>query len=162
MPEAQKEILEALTAGIQSEVASYVFYIEAMKKNESAKIKSVLEKLALDEKEHFHILERRYDSYVRSEKWNTTADVLRQPGLPEVSEKMNETHRELIKEVARSKSLTTILDIAFRLEKEANELFDDAAKKADSKEARTMFEQLARFEEGHMNLIDGMRAELAG
>jgi rubrerythrin len=160
MAKAHPEMLQALTAGIQSEVAAYVFYYEALKKVDSDKIKDVLEKLALEEKDHFHTLERRYDSFVRSEKWNTTADVLRQPGLPPISEEMNETHRELIDEVAGTNSMKEVLDIAYRLEKESNELFADAAQKSQTAEARTMFEQLARFEEGHMNLIDEMRSEL--
>jgi rubrerythrin len=53
-----------------------------------------------------------------------------------------------------------VLDIAYRLEKESNELFAGAAKKAETPDAKTMFEQLARFEEGHMNLIDEMRSEM--
>ena len=161
MAKAHPEMLQALTSGIQSEVAAYVFYYEALKKVDDGKIRNILEKLALEEKDHFHTLERRYDSFVRSEKWNTTADVLRQPGLPAVSEEMNESHRELIAEVEATTSLSEILDIAYRLEKESNELFAEAAKKAETSDARTMFEQLARFEEGHMNLIDEMRAELS-
>ena len=160
MTKAHPEMLQALTAGIQSEVAAYVFYYEALKKTDSDKIRKVLEKLALEEKDHYHTLERRYDSFVRSEKWNTTTDVLRQPGLPAISEEMNETHRELIDEVAATSSMKEVLDIAYRLEKESNELFAGAAKMAENPEAKTMFEQLARFEEGHMNLIDEMRSEL--
>ena len=123
MTPVDKETLQALTAGIQSEVAAYVFYYEALKMTDSDKIRKVLERLALEEKEHFHTLERRYDSYVRSEKWNTTADILRQPGLPAVSEEMNQTHRELIDEVAATTSMKEILDIAYRLEKDTNELY---------------------------------------
>jgi rubrerythrin len=157
MSPVHPDTLSALTAGIQSEVASYVFYREASRKNQAAEHKDVLEKLALEEKDHFHILERQFDSLVRSEKWISTADILKQEGLPEITEEMSEQHRELIDEVVSAGSMKAILDIAFRLEKEAHELFDAAKDKVDTPEGRKMFEQLSGFEEGHMRIIDEMR-----
>ncbi len=161
MTTAHPDTLAALTSGIQSEVASYVFYLEASKKHEARQVKDLLEKLALEEKQHFHILERKYDSLVRSEKWISTADVLKQEGLPEISEDMSADHRALIDEVAGTSSLGAILDIAHRLEVEARDLFKDASAKTDSPESRKIFDQLTRFEEGHMRLIDDMREKYA-
>ena len=46
MTPVEQEVLMALTSGIQSEVASYVFYLEAAKKNAADSVKEVLEKLA--------------------------------------------------------------------------------------------------------------------
>ena len=82
MTPVQPETLMALTAGIQSEIASYVFYREASKKNETEQHKETLEKLALEEKEHFHVLEGQYNSLVRSEKWISISDILKRDGLP--------------------------------------------------------------------------------
>ena len=82
MTPVNPDILSALTAGIQSEVASYVFYVEAAWKSEAHPVRDLLQRLALEEKQHFHVLERQYDSLVRSEKWISTADILRQQGLP--------------------------------------------------------------------------------
>jgi len=157
MAKAHPDTLAALTSGIQSEVASYVFYLEASKKTEAQEHKEVLEKLALEEKDHFHILERQYDSLVRSEKWISTADILNQDGLPEISEEMSSQHQDLIDEVANTHSMTTILDIAYRLEEEAYQLFSSAKEKVPSEEGKKMFEQLSRFEQGHMKLISEMK-----
>lgn len=157
MAKAHPDTLAALTSGIQSEVASYVFYLEASKKAEAQEHKEVLEKLALEEKDHFHILERQYDSLVRSEKWISTADILNQDGLPEISEEMSSQHQDLIDEVANTHSMTTILDIAYRLEEEAYQLFSSAKEKVPSEEGKKMFEQLSRFEQGHMKLISEMK-----
>lgn len=157
MTPVHPDTLAALTSGIQSEVGSYVFYIEAAKKSEAGEIKEVLQRLAGEEKQHFHILERQYDSLVRSEKWISTADILKQEGLPEIGEEMSNVHRALLDEVAAASSLTTILDIAYRLEVEARDLFRSAAGKAHSSEGKKIFEQLAKMEAGHMKIISDMK-----
>ena len=160
MTPVHPDILAALTAGIQSEVASYVFYRAAARKDLASEYKEMLEKLAYEEKEHFHILERQYDSLVRSEMWISTADILKQEGLPEIGEDMSRQHQELIDQVIASTTMEQILDIAYRLEEEAAELFTSAQDKVDSGEGRLMFEKLARFEEGHMAIIDDLRKRI--
>lgn len=156
MTPVNPEVLQALTAGIQSEVASYVFYVEAAKRTDTHQLRDILEKLAFEEKMHFQVLERQHDSLVRSEKWISTADVLKAEGLPDISEEMNETHRALIDKVRAAKSLKAILDIAYRLEVEAFELFDREAQRSTSDEGRKVFTDLAKFEEGHMRIITEM------
>ncbi len=160
MSPVHPDTLAALSAGIQSEVASYVFYLEAAKKSVAGQHREVLEKLALEEKEHFHVLERQYDSLIRSEKWISTADILKQKGLPEITEDMSHEHRQLIDEVTVADSMEKILDIAYRLEEDAYKLFASAIDKVDSEEGRKMFEQLSKFEQGHMKMISEMRAAL--
>ncbi|MBI5266555.1 MAG: ferritin family protein [candidate division Zixibacteria bacterium] len=153
MTPVSPQILDALTAGIKSEVAAYAFYTEAARKLTSADIKQTLQKLALEEKDHFHVLERQYDSLVRSERWISTADILKQPGLPDISEDMTSQHRVLIEEVRKATSTHDVLKIAYRLEEEAYELFAGEAERATAPEARAIFDKLSRFEETHMILI---------
>ena len=159
MSPVNPDVLNALTAGIQSEVASYVFYLEASKKDEAAKYKDILEKLALEEKDHFHILERQYDSLVRSEKWISTADILKQEGLPEITEEMSQQHQNLIDRVVKADSFKTILDIAYQLEEEAHLLFENAVEVVTTEEGKKMFRQLSKFEEGNMKMINEMKKE---
>jgi len=160
MSAVHPDILAALTAGIQSEVAAYVFYIEAAKIVDEDSIKETLEQLAGEEKKHFQILETQYDSLVRSEKWISTADVLKQEGLPEINEEMTSEHQDLIKEVSRIKSNRDILEMALRLEEDARDTFRDAADNASTREAKETFDHLSRFEEGHVRLITSMLANL--
>jgi rubrerythrin len=160
MTPVHPDILAALTAGIQSEVATYVFYIEAAKQVVDDDIKATLRQLAGEEKGHFQILEKQYDSLVRSEKWISTADIMKQPGLPEITEEMEAPHRDLVMKVHQAKDKREILDMALGLEKAANELFVKEAARAKSKEAKETFEHLARFEQGHINLISGIIARL--
>lgn len=160
MAPVHPDTLAALSTGIQAEVASYVFYRDASRKAFAAEHKEILEKLALEEKDHFHILERQYDSLVRSEKWISTADILKQEGLPEITEDMSHEHQDLIDEVAQADSMETILDIAYRLEEEAHLLFSGAMEQVQSEEGKKIFDKLAKFEQGHMVLIDEMRKKI--
>jgi rubrerythrin len=162
MTPVNPDILAALTSGIQSEVAAYVFYIEAAKRIDDADINATLHQLAGEEKGHFHILEREYDSLVRSEKWISTADVLKQKGLPEINEEMTAVHKELIGQVRTMKGRPEILKMALRLETEARDLFRGASQKSTSKEAKDIFDQLTRFEEGHMIIIRRLMDQAGG
>jgi rubrerythrin len=157
MTPVHPDTLAALTAGIQSEVASYVFYSEALKKNLPIAVKEILKTLALEEKDHFHVLERQYDSLVRSEKWISTADILKQEGLPEIDEAMQSKHQALIDQVGRTNQVGQILDIALRLEEEARDQFVNAITKVVSKEGQEMFRRLAKFEDGHVRKIQELK-----
>ena len=104
MVKPHPDILSALTAGIQAEVAAYVFYLEASKKVEDKNLAKPLSDLAIEERKHFQILERQYDSLIRSEKWISTADILKQNGLPEIGEDMTNEHKDLVDDVGRMKT----------------------------------------------------------
>ena len=148
------EILKAITRGIESEIAAYVFYLEAIKKVDDKSLGSILEKLAGEEKNHFLVLERKYDSLVRSEMWVTTADILKQEGLPKIDEKMAENHKILIEEIGNLQTKKEILDMALNLENEAESLFTKLAEDALADDAKTTFKNLAEIEKGHAKLIE--------
>jgi rubrerythrin len=156
MTPVNPEILIALNAGISSEIASYVFYVAACKKLNDQHLIDILKKLALEEKDHYHILERQHHALVTSEKWISTSDILKEPGLPEIGEDMAEKHRALINEVKNATDTLTVLKIAYRLEVEAYELFHGQIDKTNSAEAKKMYDTLAKFEQGHMKTIQGM------
>jgi len=161
MSPVSKDTLNALTSGINSEIASYVFYVEAAKKQISSEIKSVLEELALEEKRHFQILERQHHSLIKSEQWISTADALRADELPEINEEMSSVHRQLLDEVRKTTTMSGILNIAYRLEEDAYRLFAGQAEKAESEKGRKVFSELAGFEQGHMRKIDELRKKYA-
>ena len=66
----------------------------------------------------------------------------------------------LMDEVAKADSMSTILDIAYRLEVEAYDLFHGAIDMCDTDEGKKIFTELAKLEQGHMILIDEMRKKL--
>src|SRR3989337_2378179 len=77
-----EEALTYLNLGIQSEIAAYVFYLRVSKMIEDEKLRKILDKLAMDEKHHFLVLEDEYDRNVRSEMWAPYKDILVRDGLP--------------------------------------------------------------------------------
>ncbi len=160
MAPVHPDILAALTTGIQSEVAAYVFYREVYKRFDDEQLRETLEQLAIEEKKHFHYLEKQYDSLVRSEKWISTADILKQNGLPEINEQMTGEHKELIDQVEKASGIREILDIAYDLETAARDLYRGAAEESDSRQAKEVFGYLAKFDEGHMRLINSMLDKL--
>ena len=161
MAKVHPNVLLALSAGIQSEVAAYVFYLEASKKVDDDELRGLLEKLALEEKGHFFLLERRHHEYVRSEKWISTADILKKDGLPEVSEEMASEHQDLIEAVRASSTKGEVLDIAYKLEEDSHVLFSREAERSEDAESKKVFQDLARIEKGHMDVVKEMKAKYA-
>lgn len=156
MTPVNPKILETLDFGISSEIKSYVFYLEAAKTVTRESFRKTLLKLAGEEKDHYHILERQHHSLVVSEQWVSYNDILKQPGLPEINEEMAAPHKKLIASVREAGGERELLEIALGLEKEANALFVAAVERAVDPEEKRMFSYLAKFEEGHMRLIQGM------
>ncbi len=156
MSPVHPDILAALTAGIQAEVAAYVFYKEAAKQFNKKDMKEILERLAFEEKSHFHYLERQFDSLVRSEKWISTADIMKQEGLPDIGEDMADRHRETIDQVRKVKGKRQILEIALEFEKEACDLYTAASMQSETKEAKRTFDALTKFEESHVRIVGDM------
>lgn len=153
--------LLALSAGIQSEIAAYVFYLEAIKKVKNQELEEILTKLAHEEKAHFHALERQHHSRIKSEKWVSITDVMKREGLPEIAEDMAEDHKELIALVRQSSTIREVLDIAYKLEEDSHNLFSREAARADTDEAKKIFTDLARFEKGHMGVVQDMIKKFA-
>ena len=156
MGKIHPDILGALTTGIQAEEAGYVFYKEASERFDDGPVKEILVKLAIDEKRHFHYLERQYDSVIRSEKWISAADALKEERLPEVDKQMLDQHREMIDRIEQARSRRKILEIAYDFEAEAYDLYSAAAQLCDTDEGREVFEFLARFEKSHMDTINAL------
>ena len=155
-----EEALKYLNLGIESEIASYVFYKRARKLIEDDSLRTILDRLAMDEKGHFLILENEYDENVRSECWAPYKDILAREGLPEIDELVQDTHKELLGKIARLKGKKDVLELALSLEKEAFGLFSDASAKSKSEDVRKVFDHLAAFEKGHVQTIEKELAAL--
>jgi len=159
MSPVAKVILDGLSKGIQAELAAYVFYKKAMKLMADDKLRDLLGQLAGDEKDHYRILEGQYDNLVRSEMWNTISDVLRQEGLPDIDEKMEQVHENLIDDISESTRPIEVLDIALILEERAINLYTDMARRVGDPKGKEMFEFLAKFEKGHALKIKKLMEE---
>ena len=160
MAAVNPKILESLNFGISSEIKSYVFYKEAARQTANETIKEALLKLAGEEKEHYQVLERQHHSLITSEQWVSYNDILKGEGLPDISEDMAEAHKDLLEQARNASGEREILEIALGLEKEANRIFTEAAAIAADPEQIKSFEFLAKFEMGHIRLIQKLIDEL--
>jgi len=160
MKEATQRSLDALSQGINAELAAYVFYKKAGDKITDREFVSLMERLAGEEKDHYWTLEAEYDSLVRSEKWVTYNDILRKEGLPEVPEEMAEIHRRRLAELDRTDDPRKMLDMAIELEEHARDFYQSQIGRAGDPLADNMFSFLAKFEQGHVNVLTNWKKRL--
>ena len=78
-------------------------------------------------------------------------DIMTRPGLPDIDEHMQETHKELLGKIPDLKSRRDALEIALRLEKEAADLYRTASSKAKDPKIRKIFDHLVAFEKVHVS-----------
>ncbi len=149
-----EDALKFLNMGIESELSAYVFYTEAIKLIDDPALRSTIETLANDEKGHFLTLEGEYSETVNSEMWVPYRDIMEKPGLPKMDEVLQETHKSLLARVKMLKTKKDVLNMALVLEKEALNLFTEAAAAMTNPDFKKVFDHLAAFEQGHVQLIE--------
>ena len=155
MKESTRESLDALTRGINAELAAYVFYKRAVDKITNVELSSLLGRLADEEKEHYWTLETEYDSLVRSEKWVTYNDIMRKSGLPEIPEEMANSHKKRLDTLDTTKDPELILKLAIELEEEARDFYKSQIDKVKDRAAVEIYTFLTKFEQGHVNVLTG-------
>jgi rubrerythrin len=155
-----KKTLDGLSRGIQAELAAYVFYKKAIEVSTDNRIIDILQWLANEEKDHYKLLEHQYDSLVRSEIWVTYNDIMRQPGLPNLDEKMEDVHTDYIDEVDEDMTAKRMLEIGLALEKRAKDLYTELGNAVDDPMGKETYAYLVRFETGHMAKIQAMMKEM--
>jgi rubrerythrin len=160
MTPVEKSVLAGLDRGIQAELAAYVFYKKALVVSDNDRVKSLLTFLADEERMHYRVLEREYDSLVRSEKWVTYNDIMRQSGLPDLDERMQEVHEDFLEEVDESITPKRILEIALSLETRARDLYAGLADTIDDPAGKETYQFLSKFEQGHVDKISTLMKEL--
>jgi rubrerythrin len=159
MKESTQQSLDILSKGINQELAAYVFYKRAAEKVDDD-YKTMLLDLAGDEKDHYWVLEGEYNSLLRSEKWVTYNDIMRKEGLPEIPEEMSDHHQKRLDTLDSVDDIKDVLDLALALEREAHELYSSQIDNFDDPVAKEMLTFLAKFELGHVKIIEKRIAEL--
>ena len=160
MKEATQQALDTLSKGINAELAAYVFYKQAAERVSHREFSELLNKLAVEEKDHYWTLEGEYDSLVRSEKWVTYNDIMRKEGLPEIPEEMAQSHQKRLDLLAKTNDSYAILKLAIELEEEARDFYKSQIDKVDDNTASEFYSFLAKFEQGHVNVLTGWLRKL--
>ncbi|MCP4633594.1 MAG: ferritin family protein [candidate division Zixibacteria bacterium] len=159
MSPVEKSVLEALSKGIQAELAAYVFYKKGMGVTNSDRLREILGQLAGEEKKHYKALEGQYDNLVRSEMWISYNDVMKQEGLPDIDEKMESVHEDLSDKIDEHSTPLEILEIALFLEKRARDLYTELAEKTTDPSGKETYGYLVKFETGHVKKIEALMKE---
>jgi rubrerythrin len=160
MKEATQKSLDALSKGINAELAAYVFYKRAGEHIKHKELAKLLTDLAVEEKDHYWILETEYDSLVRSEKWVTYNDIMRKKGLPEIPEEMTEPHRKRIETVEKTDDPMIILNVAIQLETDARDFYQSLIEAETDPLAKEMYIFLSKFEQGHVNILTSWQSKI--
>jgi len=160
MSPIEKSVLDGLTRGIQAELSAYVFYKKSLNHTKDAKVKEILSWLAGEEKDHYRMLEGQYDSLVRSEMWVAYNDIMLKEGLPDIDEKTEDIHDELIDEVDENITPKRILEIGLILEKRARDLYTELGNQIQDAKGKETYQYLVRFESGHIVKIQGLMKDL--
>ena len=160
MKEATQKSLDALSIGINAELASYVFYKRAAERIEHKELSKLLTDLAAEEKDHYWILETQYDNLVRSEKWVTYNDIMRKKGLPEIPEEMTDVHKKRLEALEKTNDPLQILDIAIQLEINARDFYQSQVKVETDPVAAEFYIFLGKFEQGHVTILTGWKNKM--
>ncbi|MFQ6104714.1 MAG: ferritin family protein [Candidatus Glassbacteria bacterium] len=153
---SKSEVLEILSLAIQAEVSAYVFYQRAVEKVNDDEIKNTLIDLARDEKDHFKVLESQYDSLHRSERWITYKDALLAEDLPDINERITESHKDMLDKLDEKKTTLEVLEMGLEKENRAYNFYKSQIENVSSTEGRDTFEHLMNFELGHVRKIENM------
>jgi rubrerythrin len=160
MKEATQKSLDALSRGINAELAAYVFYKRAGEILKHKELSLLFDKLAGEEKDHYWILEAEYDSLVRSEKWVSYNDIMRKSGLPQIPEDMAETHKKRLAILEKTTDPASVLKLAITLEEEARDFYKSQLDIVDEPAARDFYNFLTKFEQGHVTVLTGWLKKL--
>lgn len=143
--------LEAIKEAILLEKRGQVLYRSIAEKSVSATVREVFTTMAEEEEKHEHILGMHYSSLVSSGKLAVISK------LGQVEDHTDEMITEKVKnEIEAAGYEAAAISAAMALEKEAERFYTQKRDEAESDIERELFQWLARWEHGHLELLASM------
>lgn len=143
--------LNAVKEAILLEKRGQVLYRSVAARSESATVKEVFTKMAEEEEEHEKILAMHYSSLVSSGKLAALGN------LGQVDDHTGQMITEKVrKEIEAAGYESAAIAAAIALEKEAERFYLEKRDNAESTVERELFDWLATWEHGHMELLASM------
>lgn len=145
MKKDNKVVLEILKQAMESEKDGYEFYIQASTITKDPKGKEMFKYLARDETEHFKTLEDAYNRLKGGEGKgsNTIGHKQKEKGFLIDSSLLLKVDSGDLK----------ALNIAMKIEEDAQEFYAKSAEKAKQSDIRDIFLKLSDMEKNHYNLL---------
>ena len=155
--EAREQILEILRKAYQIEVDGYTFYAMTAEKTTKPAVKELFEKLASDEVQHqafLKIVGKRYDAE------GAAAFAVAKPAA-NLSGLTDHIFTARFKEQAKGAAFEMgVLSVGLTLETNAMAHFNQAARTADSTEAREFYQFLADWEKQHFDALNTLYGDI--
>jgi len=143
--------LEALKGAILLEKRGQVLYISVSEKSKSPAVKEIFTTMAEEEKKHEKILGMHYSSLVSTGKLAVISK------LGQVEDHIGEMLTEKVRsEIEAAGYEAAAISAAIALEKEAESFYGKKRDEAESDVERELFDWLAKWEHGHLELLASM------
>jgi rubrerythrin len=141
------EYKNIISMAVEDEIEAYDFYTAVGEKVEDSNLKAIFKALADEEKKHRNLLEGLL-SQAKSPAFDETKDY-------KISETVDRPKLSMGMKPADA------IALAMKNEEEAMNMYSDLAKCSVDKEQKSMFESLARMEQGHKVKLEGMYTNMA-
>jgi rubrerythrin len=149
MPDASTEAVKALKMAIEIEDNGLVTFLKFARQTKHEFGKNMFIRLAMDENEHRRILEKQMHRLAEGQPWVEIQ--VPDYGIEHVAPTMTERQQKATAQSGGAE--TEALKIALDLERKAAKFFREQAEAAADPKARSLFEQLAEWEDAHFDLI---------
>lgn len=140
-----------LRYAMQMELDGANFFKDNAEKFVNPTSKELFMKLADVEMEHYRYLENQLETYLETDKFDVSDEVLDRE--EDIFDKREESeHIEATLEQSDIPDIT-ILRMAYLIEKDFKEFYEKHAKEAENEDIKKIFQKLAKWEAGHEKLF---------
>lgn len=143
--------LAAIQMAIQTEIDGYNFYQRFAGQTQDPNARSMFQRLAREEVVHLELLRNNKAMLEDSGVWAKYQEM-----LPDALEGAPIFSRERIEQnIVACTSDLSALRVAYLIEKDAVDFYTRAAQQTDDLNGKRVFRDLARMEQGHLELLQG-------
>ena len=146
-----QEVLSGLKTAMEAELTGYNFYKNASENVKDAKAKAALSEMAREELAHFNYLKHQYKSILEKGNYDFSKSLLKKADTQEENPIFSNDIKDRIKD---SHFEVSVLTIGMKLEMEAVDFYRSCAEKAEAPEAEKLFNELADWEQIHLNAFN--------
>lgn len=150
--------LAALQMAIQTEIDGHKFYKEFAAKTQDPNARAMFERLAREEAMHLELLDSHRTMLEQRGEWAEYKGLVldSEPGAPIF------TRERVEQNIVAYTSDLSALRMAYLIEKDAVVFYTRAADQITDSSGRRMFLDLAKMEQGHLDLLEGEYRFLQG
>jgi rubrerythrin len=144
-------VLTALQMAIQTEIDGVNFYQKFASQTHDPDARAMFERLAHDEVIHLELLQNTRAMLEESGEWAEYRGV----ELPKIEAAPIFSRERVEQNVVEYTSDLSALRVAYLIEKDAMDFYTHAAEQTEDANGKRMFADLAKMEQGHLNLLQG-------